>query len=362
MMTFPSTPKSDGFRMPGEFEPHSMCWMLWPERPDVWRNGAKPAQKVWVAIASAIAEFEPVTMVSSATQYRNARRMLPDHIRVIECSNNDSWIRDSGPTFVVNDQGEVRGIDWNFNAYGGLDGGLYYPWDSDDLIARKLLEVASVGRYDAPLTLEGGAIHVDGQGTLITTTDCLLNANRNPNLSRSEIEHRLKEYLNLEQIIWLDNNIGDETDGHVDGLCCFARPGEVILGWTDDQENPNHDIVREAHAVLSRTTDAQGRALTIHKLPFPNPMYLTEKEAEGIEFNEFAFPREIGMPIADSYVNFYMPNKGIVMPEYGQPADTEAREILRAIFPERRVVSIPSREVAIGGGIIHCITQQQPTG
>ncbi|HET91546.1 MAG TPA: agmatine deiminase, partial [Chloroflexi bacterium] len=165
--TINSTPRRDGFRMPGEFEPHAGCWMLWPERPDNWRWGAKPAQRAFAAVAAAIAQFEPVTMGVSRSQFRNARHMLPDAVRVVEMSYDDAWMRDNGPTFVVNDRGAVRAVDWEFNAWGGLDGGLYFPWDQDRLVARKVAEIERVDRYAAPLVLEGGSIHVDGAGTCL---------------------------------------------------------------------------------------------------------------------------------------------------------------------------------------------------
>jgi agmatine deiminase len=159
-----STPKHDGFRLPGEFEAKSGCWLGWPERTDVWRNGAKPAQKVWVQIVTAISQSEPVTVCASAAQFATARRQLPPQVRVVEMTCNDTWFRDSGPCFVVNDQsGEVRGVDFEFNAYGGLDGGLYYPWDKDDQIASKILEIERFDRYRAPLIAELGGIQSDGR-------------------------------------------------------------------------------------------------------------------------------------------------------------------------------------------------------
>ena len=154
--TLDSNPRRDGFRMPGEFEPHSGCWMLWPERPDNWRLGGKPAQQAFVALATAIAGSEPVTVGVSAAQFANARRLLPPQVRVVELSSNDAWMRDVGPTFVVNERGAVRGVDWQFNAWGGLNGGLYFPWDRDDAVAQKVLEIEGCDRYRAPFVLEGG--------------------------------------------------------------------------------------------------------------------------------------------------------------------------------------------------------------
>jgi agmatine deiminase len=363
MATITSTPKKDGFRMPGEFEPQAGCWMLWPERPDDWRLGAKPAQRAFAAVATAIAQFELVTMGVSREQFLNARRMLPDHIRVVEMSYNDAWIRDCGPTFVVNDQGVVRGIDWDFNAWGGLDGGLYFPWDQDDLVARKVLEIERIDRYKANIVMEGGSIHVDGEGTLLVTEECLLNPNRNPKLTKGEIEANLREYLNVEKIIWLGKGVYlDETSGHVDNLCCFVRPGVVALTWTDDESDPQYEISLDAYERLSVATDARGRKFEIHRIYQPGPFYITKEESDGVDAVEGTVPRRKGDRLAASYINFYIANGGIVMPVFGDPHDREARATLQKLFPEHKVVGVPAREILLGGGNIHCIVQQQPRG
>ncbi len=356
-----STPREDGFRMPGEFEQHEGCWMLWPERGDTFRLGAKPAQKVYAAVATAISQFERVTMGVSANQFNNARNKLPAPIRVIEMSYNDAWIRDCGPIFVNNGH-EVRAVDWDFNAWGGLEGGLYFPWDQDDLVARKVADIEWLARYKAPMILEGGAITVDGEGTLITTAQCVLNSNRNPQLSQTEVESYLQAYLNLEKIIWLPRgSVDDETDGHVDGLCAFIRPGEVVLGWVEDKNDPQYDIVQEAYQILLNTTDAQGRRLKIHKLYDPSPIHVTTEESEGIDSVDGALPRPEGMALGGTYVNFYLANKGVVVPLYDDPRDAQALATLQELMPEHKVVGVPGgREILLGGGIIHCITQQQP--
>ena len=362
-VTLNSTPRQDGFRMPGEFEPHTGCWMLWPERPDNWRLGGKPAQRAFAAIATAIAQFEPVTMGVSREQFPNARRMLPCHVRVVEISYNDSWMRDCGPTFVVNGQGVVRGIDWNFNAWGGLDGGLYFPWDQDDLVAQKVLEIERIERYKADLVMEGGSIHVDGQGTCLTTKECLLNPSRNPQLTQRQIEGNLSEYLNVEKIIWLSHGVYlDETSGHVDNLCCFIRPGVVALTWTDDKSDPQYEISRDADARLCAATDAHGRKFEIHKIHQPGPIYITRKESEGVDVVEGTLPRRAGDRLAGSYINFYIANGGVIMPTFDDPHDRAAIETLQQLFPDHRVVGVPAREILLGGGNIHCITQQQPRG
>ena len=359
--TLNSTPRNDGFHMPGEFEPHAQTWMLWPERTDNWRLGGKPAQKAFTAVAAAIAQFEPVSMGVSQAQYKNARAMLPSHIRVLEISSNDAWMRDCGPTFIKNEWGLVRGVDWDFNAWGGLESGLYFPWDLDDLVACKVLETENLDRYKAPLVLEGGSIHVDGQGTLITTEECLLNPNRNPTLSRHAIETTLQEYLNVSQIIWLGRGVyNDETDGHVDNLCCFIRPGVVALTWTDDKADPQYEISHDALARLEKATDAQGRRLEVHKIHQPDPLLITEDESSGVDAVEGTLPRKPGQRMAASYINFYFCNGGLIMPTFGDRHDQGALETLQRLLPERKIIGLPAREILLGGGNIHCITQQQP--
>jgi agmatine deiminase len=358
-----TTPRKDGYRMPGEFEPHAGCWMLWPERPDNWRLGAKPAQRAFVDVATAIAQFEPVTMGVSRDQFLNARNLLPDYIRVVEMSYNDSWMRDCGPTFVVDDKGTVRLVDWGFNAWGGLEGGIYFPWDQDELVPRKVAEIERIGRYKAPIVLEGGSIHVDGEGTLLTTEECLLNPNRNPNVSREEIEQILQAYLNVEKIVWLGRGVHrDETSGHVDNLCCFARPGVVALTWTEAASDPQAEISLDACERLESATDARGRRLEVHKIPQPNPICITEEESKGVDAVEGTLPRQPGDRMAGSYINFYIANGGVVAPTFDDPHDETALEALQRLFPGRKVVGVRAREILLGGGNIHCITQQQPAG
>jgi agmatine deiminase len=337
--------------------------MLWPERGDTWRMGAKPAQANFVRVAEAISAFEPVTVGVSHRQWENARALLPEAVRVVEISSDDAWMRDVGPTFVINDEGIRRGVDWQFNAWGGLDGGLYFPWSQDNLVAGKVLEIEGAGRYRAPLVMEGGSFHVDGQGTLITTGECLLNRNRNPRMTRKEIETGLKNYLNLQKVIWLDKGVFlDETDGHVDNLCCYIKPGEVLLTWTDDPDDPQHEISRQAFEVLSRETDAHGRTLTVHKIHQPDPMRISPEECAGLDASDSAKPRKAGDRMAASYVNFYIANGGIVMPLFDDPHDRAAVDLLTRLFPDRRVIGVNSREILLGGGNIHCITQQVPLG
>ncbi len=362
MKPLDTTPRQDGFRMPGEFEPHEGCWMLWPERPDNWRLGAKPAQKAFCEVAAAIAQFEPVTMGVSRAQYDNARSMLPENIRVVEISNDDSWVRDCGPTFVVDGKGGVRGVDWCFNAWGGLTNGLYFPWDQDDKVAHKICEIERKESYRLDeFILEGGSIHVDGEGTLLTTEECLLDEGRNGGMTQEEIEDTLKEYLHLDKIIWLKRGIyNDETNGHVDNICCFVRPGVVLLAWTEDENDPQYEISAENLKILEAATDAKGRKLQVIKMPMPRPVLITQEESAGVDAIHGTLPRQAGDRLAASYVNFLIVNGGIVFPLLGDPADALAKAELEKAFPGRKVVGVPAREILLGGGNIHCITQQQP--
>ncbi len=360
--TLKTAPAEDGFRMPGEFEPHSGCWMAWPERSDNWRLGAKPAQDAYAAVATAIAASEPVTMAVSDAQFENCRALLPPGVRVVEVSTDDAWLRDTGPTFVVDGKGRRRGVDWRFNAWGGTEGGLYFPWDRDDRVAAKVLEIEGADRYRAPIVLEGGAIHVDGEGTVLTTEECLLNPNRNPELSREQIERVLLDHLGAEKAIWLGAGVfEDETDGHVDNLACFARPGTVLLAWTDDEDDPQHQISRDARERLEAATDARGRSLDVVLLPSPGPLAISAEEAEGVDAAEGTIPRRAGDRLAASYANFYLGNSRIVYPLLDSRRDEEAAAILQRVFPEREVIGVPAREILLGGGNVHCITQQVPS-
>lgn len=367
-----STPKQDGFRMPGEFEPQDHIFMIWPERPDNWRQGAKPAQRAYAEVAKAIAKHTPVTMLVNNSQYANCRARLPEHIRVVEMSSDDAWVRDCGPTFVINDKGEIRGVDWIFNAWGGLVDGLYFPWANDDAMAQKICDLQGIDSYrtDADscpagldFILEGGSIHVDGEGTLITTEMCLLNpdAGRNvPNLDKEQIEMMLCEYLNLEKIIWIRDGIDPyETNGHIDDVACYIRPGEVACIWTDDPEHPFYAAAQAAYKTLSEATDAKGRKLKVWKMCMTKePCYL--KDAWSIDTATGAIPREEGEISIASYMNFLITNNAIILPQYGDENDALAVQQAQEMFPGYTIEPVMTTEVAYGGGNIHCITQQQP--
>ncbi|MGZ4713806.1 MAG: agmatine deiminase [Acidimicrobiia bacterium] len=358
-----STPAADGFRMPGELEPHAGCWMAWPRRPDNWRDGAGPARAAFAAVVRVIAESEPVTVAAHPDDRADAAARLGPDVRVVGIPSDDAWMRDIGPTFVVDDHGRRRGVDWEFNAWGGERGGLYRSWDQDDAMAAAVCAVEAVDRYRAPFVLEGGAVHSDGEGTLLVTEECLLDPNRNPHRERREIEGLLRDYTGADRVIWLGLGVvDDETDGHVDNLCCFLRPGVVALTWTDDASDPQHARSVDARRRLEAAQDAQGRALEVHLLHQPGPLYVTAAEAAGVVPEPGTQPRREGDRLAASYVNFYPANGAIVMPALDPAHDDAAREVLAALVPDRTVVPVPAREILLGGGNVHCITQPVPAG
>ena len=237
---------------------------------------------------------------------------------------------------LVNKKGEVRGVDWMFNAWGGLQHGLYFPWDQDDLVAQKVLEIEGLSRYRAPLVLEGGSIHVDGQGTALVTEECLLNANRNPDLDIGQIELLLHQYLGVSSVVWLGQGVyNDETSGHVDNLCCFIKPGEVALTWTDNKRDPQYARSTDALRRLQSVRDARGRKLKVHLLPQPGPLYLSEAEVAGLDVAEIGRPRRAGDRLAASYINFYVGNSVVVAPLLDARHDRIVLTKLRRWYPKR---------------------------
>ena len=363
-------PAYDGFRMPAEFEQHHGCIMIWPERPGSWAYEAREARKAFCSIAEAIVESEQVYMLVSERQYENALQMLSDKIRLVIMDSDDAWARDTGPTFVVSGDADVsykdrilRGINWKFNAWGGEYDGLYADWSRDDKIAIEFMKHFGCDYYNAaPFVLEGGSIHTDGEGTLLVTENCLLSKGRNLGLSKPQIEEKLKMYCNVHKIIWLPCGIyNDETNEHVDNVCAFTSPGEVVLAWTDDKNDPQYEMSMSCLKVLENETDAKGRKIKVRKLPIPsNHICITEYDLKGLEFEDGEDEREAGERLAASYVNFYISNKAVIVPQFGDKNDKAACDILSEAFPERQIIPVYARDIIVGGGNIHCITQQIP--
>jgi agmatine deiminase len=335
-----TTPGGAGFRMPAEWAPHAGCWMAWPCRPENW-DDIERARATYVEVARAIARFEPVTMTANAEDAGAARRALAGiaDADVIVLASDDSWARDSAPTFVSDGRGALAGVDWRFNAYGGI----YEEYGRTRTMARRILDLLGARRFAAPLVLEGGAVHVDGEGSVVTTSEVVLDPRRNPGLDRREAERLLCDYLGAEKVLWLSATLDhDNTGGHVDNLACFVAPGVVAALGCVDRDDPQYAAVHENLARLRAATDARGRALEVVELPMP------------------ARPEFRGRRLSPSYVNFYLANGGLVVPAFGDPSDATAGEILSRLFPRRAVVQVPTLELAKADGGIHCVTQQQP--
>ncbi|GAA2814815.1 agmatine deiminase [Kitasatospora paracochleata] len=328
--------------MPAEWTDHEGCLMAWPVRAELWGNVLDRAKQEYAQVARAIAEFEPVTMVAPPGHGEEARAMCGEEgITVLELPTDDSWFRDSAPIFVVDEVGRRAGVDFRFNSWGRK----HHPWDADDRISALLLERLGVPAIRSEMILEGGAITVDGEGTLITTEQCLLHPNRNPDLSREEIEAELKARLGVTKVIWLPYGglLDTETDGHVDGVCAFAAPGKVIVQLPSDPEHPDYVRMRANRTVLEHSTDAQGRPFEIVDVP------------------QAAFVEVDGKEIEVGYLNHYLANGGVVVPIAGHPEDAGALAVIAAAHPDRKVVGVPTPVVAFGGGGVHCITQQIPS-
>ena len=342
------TPKENKYYMPAEWYPHKCCWMQWPyNNPNHNGYGAIPSwshfdfekgRLAWANVANSIVKFEQVKMITHPDEIRKAKKLLDSKIEIIEFKIDDCWARDSGAIFLLNDKNMLGGIDWEFNGWGK-----FKPYDSDNKIAKFMIENSSAAYFKNQMILEGGSIHVDGEGTLLTTEQCLLNKNRNPKLSKKEIENNLKEYLNINKIIWLKNGTDEGTDGHVDNIACFVKPGTILSLSCKDKNDPFYEKINENLEILKTSTDSKGRRLNIIEL-------------------EMSYKRLI--PNDDepsSYINFYIANNGIVMPSFeDEKADYNAKTIVQSIFPDRKIISINGIDISMGGGNVHCITQQQP--
>lgn len=341
-------PRELNYTMPAEWAEHERTFISWPVQASMCypEHYDTVCQQGYAEFIRAMAEFEPVTVIVNPDDLEKVSGVFEGNERVsfLPIEHNDAWLRDNGPTFLLNEQGELAGVNWIFNAWGGK----YSPWDLDDAVAPQILDAFGIKRFDAPLVLEGGSIHTDGEGTLLTTEECLLHPNRNPRLSREEIEALVQNHLDVQEIIWLKRGLsGDETDGHVDNVACFAAPGKVILQVCDDPADENYEITRENRATLAKAVDAKGRKLEVIEIPQPPKT-----------FHE-------GQRLTLSYLNFYFVNGGIILPVFGGAAeetDRKAADILAAAFPDRRIRTVDGMAIIREGGNVHCTTQQMPAG
>lgn len=361
MAVLKGTPKQDGYYMPAEFYPQEKVFMIWPKRPDNWRLNAQPAKEAYANVAKTISRFTNVVMLVEKEEIPLAEMMLDGKASVIPIPSDDAWCRDVGPCFLLNAEGKIRACDFKFNAWGGLYDGLYYPWDNDDAIAGKICEIEQIDRYRTDdFILEGGSIHVDGEGTVLTTEMCLLSEGRNPHLSKEGIENRLCEYLGCSKVLWLKDGIDpNETNGHVDDVACFTAPGEVACIYTENKDDPFYEVAMNNYNALIKMTDAKGRKLKVHKVCTPHDKVLLNG-ADTIKTEKGTIPRKDGDLCIASYLNFLITNNGVIVPQYGDVNDDLAISQIKEIFPDKEVVGVYTREIVYGGGNIHCITMQQP--
>jgi agmatine deiminase len=336
-------PADLGYSMPAEWARHAGCWMAWPQRVALWREYLDPARSEFARVAQAIARYEPLTMIAEPDQAADARARCGPSVRVVAMPIDDSWLRDSGPTFVVGANGGRVAAAFRFNAWGGK----YQPYDQDATLGERIAGLAGTPVYRSDLVVEGGSFLTDGEGTLITAETCVLNANRNPRWTKAEAESELRAMLGVRKVIWLPGDVTDtETDGHVDGYVSVVKPATVLLEVVADPEDPRYEIMAENRKALEGETDARGRRFDI--LP------IAEAPRSVVPDGEESYCR--------SYVNFYLANGAVIVPAYGVAADQPVCELLRQVFPDRTIVPVPLRDLFRGGGGIHCITQQEPAG
>jgi agmatine deiminase len=379
------------YYMPAEYDRHIACMLLYPHNPNVFRGEqCHYARKAFRDVARAIAYKgnEDVHMFCNTPEDADELRGSleqeheikvaqhgDDRIFVHVLPSDDSWCRDTGPTFVFDQRQKsnikLTGVDWDFNAYGGPEEGCYWPCDKDSAVASGTvsqiskhynLDISVLPRRD--VVLEGGSFHTDGDGTIIVTEECLLNPNRNPQFSKAELEQIMLKQLGGTKVIWFKRGLykDEDTNGHIDNIACFTSPANIALAWTDDKTDPQYDISQECYQILQNSTDAKGRTINVHKLHCPPPLFYTKEEVDSLQTAEDAEERVASERLAASYANFYIANDAVIVPGFGHEAsDNAAVEALESLFSTRSVVQIPSREIVLGGGNIHCITQQIPS-
>ncbi len=333
------------YYMPAEWELHERTLIQWPVRPSlVFPENYEEVRQGYVNVINRVAEFEKVTVLVNEASFDEAKKLCGEKAELLIVPHNDGWCRDSGPTFLWNRDKQLSGVNWKFNAWGER----FPDYEQDNQLASRVLEHFRVPYVNAPIVLEGGSIHVDGEGTLLTTEECLLNKNRNPGLSREEIEEEVKRQVGVSRIIWLKRGLyGDETDGHVDNVACFAKPGVILLQACSHKEDPNYERTQENLEILKQAVDACGRKLEIIQLPQPPVRYYED------------------IRLTLSYLNFYLVNGGVILPVFGEDAtetDQKAEEILKQVFSGRKIATVDGMALIKEGGNVHCITQQMPAG
>lgn len=343
------TPKTLGYRMPAEFEAQSAVWLSWPHNEETWPGMLNQVEESYAQFVKALHTGQKVKIlvndedgkIKAGTKLKKANVNL-SQVMFYEIRTADAWIRDYGSAFVVNTNAKQKlaMLKWNFNAWGDK----YEDLKQDNSVPYEINKEMSLPIFEPKIILEGGSIDVNGSGTVLTTEQCLLNKNRNPKLSREEIENYLKEYLNVSNVLWLKEGIaGDDTDGHVDALARFVNQNTVVCVFGEDSEDINYNALKENYELLKNMKDENGNKLNVIKLPMPG------------------FLGEEGRRLPASYANFYIGNSAVAVPVFGHENDKKALSVLRGLFPNRKVVGINCKAMAHGLGALHCVSQQEPS-
>jgi agmatine deiminase len=344
------TPAELGFYMPAEWHPHAGTWLTWPKDPETWPGRVEQVEEIYLDIIGTLAPHETVNLLVDDNATEDAVRQrcnlaAVQNVRFHKISTVDSWIRDYGPNFLISATGKGAFNDWVFNAWGNK----YEALKRDDRIPRLLEPVLQLPRFTPGIVMEGGSIEVNGNGCVLTTEQCLLNPNRNPQFSRAEIEDYLKNYLGVAKVLWLGEGIvGDDTDGHIDDIARFVSSNVIVCAVEDDPQDANYELLQDNLSRLKLMTDANDRPFEIVSLPMP-----------GIVGGESTDTRNLER-LPASYANFYIANNVVLLPVFGHANDARAVETLQGVFHDRRVVPINCEPLVWGMGTIHCLTQQQP--
>jgi len=345
------SPAAQGFRMPAEWEPHTATWLTWPHNPETWPGqNLRLIEDVYLQMIVALQKGETVCILAQDDAARKqiehrlkADGTPADRIQIHTVSTNDSWIRDYGPNFLVQDDSETKKVaanNWTFNSWGGK-----YPWELDNQAGDAIMEWVDLPCFRPNVVLEGGAIEVNGRGLVITTEQCLLDPNRNAGMTRDKMESFLKSYLGANQVIWCQGELeGDDTDGHIDNLVRFTNPDTVLCVYDDDESDPNSACLKANWDILNAFRDEAGNPLNVIRFPTPGRVMLD------------------GERLPASYANFYVGNRCVLLPVFGQDNDFLAESILKTCFPDREIIPIRCEVFVLGLGSIHCVTQQQPAG
>ncbi|MGO1597671.1 MAG: agmatine deiminase family protein [Sphingobacterium sp.] len=342
------TPKAQGFEFPAEWEEQEALWLSWPHKEESWPDKIELIYPFYATFIRLVAEDQLVrinvadqTMKDFALSYISAAGANLQHVEFYFHPTNDAWCRDHGPAFLVNrSTGEKAIVDWGYNAWGGK----YPPFDLDDIIPTRIADALGVKLFTPPIVMEGGSVDFNGQGTILTTTSCLLNKNRNPQLSQEQIERYLMDYYGQKQVLWLDDGIvGDDTDGHIDDITRFVSADTVLTVVEENPGDENYEVLQKNLQDLKKMTLSDGRSLKVIELPMPSAVMWEDQR------------------LPASYANFYIANKIVVVPVFQDKNDQKALEIIQTCFPDRKVVGVDSIDIIWGLGSFHCLSQQEPT-